>query len=98
MDITPDDLAAGFAVAARDIAPAMQWMDVAALIAAFALIGDVLTGFGITEAQTGRAGPAERAALQPSRPPLRSRHEQECGWRRKRKSAAQDGGRARPIL
>jgi hypothetical protein len=38
-------------VAARDIAPAMQRADLATLIAAFALIGDVLTAFGITEAQ-----------------------------------------------
>jgi hypothetical protein len=49
--ITPDDLAAGFVIAARDIAPAMQSMDLATLIAAFAMIGDVLTAFGITEAQ-----------------------------------------------
>jgi hypothetical protein len=51
MDITPVDLAAGFAVAARDIAPTMQRADLATLIAAFALIGDVLTAFGVTEAQ-----------------------------------------------
>jgi hypothetical protein len=51
MDLTPDALAAGFVIAARDIAPAMQKMDLAALIAAFAIIGDVLTAFGVTEAQ-----------------------------------------------
>jgi hypothetical protein len=54
MDLTPDDLAAGFVIAARDIAPmqrAEEQYGLAALIAAFALMGDVLTAFGVTEAQ-----------------------------------------------
>jgi hypothetical protein len=51
MDLRPDDLAVGFVNAARDFAPAMQQADLATLIAAFALIGDVLTAFGVTKAQ-----------------------------------------------
>jgi hypothetical protein len=55
MDLTPDDLTAGFIIATRDIPPALQRAEdqhgLAALIAAFAPIGDVVTAFGIPEAQ-----------------------------------------------
>lgn len=68
MDITADDLAVGFVIAARDIAPAMQRMEMATLVAAFALIGDVLTTFGITEAQLVELA-RESARLQLSGPP-----------------------------
>jgi ATP-dependent helicase YprA (DUF1998 family) len=73
---TPDDLAAGFVIAARDLAPAMQRAEeqygLAALIAAFALLGDVLTAFGVTEAElTELARQSARMQLMsPSRPPL----------------------------
>lgn len=52
---TPDDLAAGFVIAGRDIAPAIQRAEdqhgPTALISAFVMLGDVLTAFGVTEAQ-----------------------------------------------
>ena len=50
MNLSPDDLAAGFVVAARDIAPMMQGMEAAALVSSFVMLGDVLTAFGLTEA------------------------------------------------
>lgn len=49
--ITPDALAAGFALAALDIAPSLQGMELAALIGSFAMMADVLRAFGISEAQ-----------------------------------------------
>jgi hypothetical protein len=68
-DLTPDDLAAGFVSAAREIAPAMQRMELAALVAAFALLGDVLTAFGLTEAQLVELA-RESARLQLVSPPV----------------------------
>jgi hypothetical protein len=52
---TVDDLAAGFAIASRDIGPAIQRAEVeygqTALIGAFVMLGDILTAFGATEEQ-----------------------------------------------
>ena len=66
--ITPDDLALGFVIAARAIAPAMQRMELATLVAAFAIVGDVLTAFGVTEAQL--VGLARESAQLSSPPAL----------------------------
>jgi hypothetical protein len=52
---TVDDLAAGFAIASRDIAPALKLAQdqygVTALVSAFVMLGDILTAFGVTEQQ-----------------------------------------------
>ena len=52
---TPDDLAAGFGIAGRDIAPAIQRAEdeygLTALISAFVMLGDILTAFGVPEEQ-----------------------------------------------
>jgi hypothetical protein len=52
---TVDDLAAGFRIATRDLAPAIQRAEVehcpTALISAFVMLGDILTAFGVTEEQ-----------------------------------------------
>lgn len=51
----PDDLAAGFRIATRDIAPAIQRAEVehgpTALISAFVMLGDILTALGVAEEQ-----------------------------------------------
>jgi hypothetical protein len=50
---TVDDLAAGFRIASRDIAPAIQRAEdeygPTALISAFVMLGDTLTAFGVAE-------------------------------------------------
>jgi|HubBroStandDraft_6_1064221.scaffolds.fasta_scaffold1799871_1 hypothetical protein len=50
---TVDDLVVGFAIAGRDIAPAIQRAEdeygPTALISAFVMLGDTLTAFGVAE-------------------------------------------------
>jgi hypothetical protein len=50
---TQDDLMAGFAVASRDIAPALKLAQdqysVTTLVSAFVMLSDILTAFGVTE-------------------------------------------------
>jgi hypothetical protein len=52
---TPDDLADRFRIAGRDIALAMQRSEeqygLVTLISSFVMLGDILTAFGVTEAQ-----------------------------------------------
>ena len=52
---TIDDLMAGFAIASRDIAPALKLAqnqyDVTTLVSAFVMLGDMLTAFGVPEEQ-----------------------------------------------
>lgn len=52
---TVDDLAAGFRIATRDIAPAIQRAEaehgLTALIGAFVMLGDILAAFGLVEEQ-----------------------------------------------
>jgi hypothetical protein len=70
---SPDDLAVGFKIAARDIAPALRQAEneygLTPLISAFVMLGDVLTAFGVTEEQlVGLA--RESARMQLSDPPV----------------------------
>jgi hypothetical protein len=62
---TPHDLAAGFRIATRDLAPAIQRAEVehgpTALISAFVMLGDILDGVRRYRRATGRACPPERA-------------------------------------
>ena len=68
---TADDLAAGFAIASRDIGPAIQRAEVeygqTALIGAFVMLGDILASFGATEEQlVGLARQAAHISLEPT--------------------------------
>jgi hypothetical protein len=68
---TVDDLAAGFAIASRDIATALKLAQdqygVTALISAFVMLGDILTAFGATEEQLVKlAREAAHISLEPT--------------------------------
>ena len=67
---TPDDLAAGFRIAGRDIAPTIQRAEVeyspTALISAFVMLADILSAFDVTEEALIRlARQAARMQLRP---------------------------------
>ena len=70
---TVDDLAAGFAIAGRDIAPALQRAEdqygPTALISAFVMLGDVLAAFGVTEEQLVELA-RQSARMQLTSPPV----------------------------